>query len=104
MSPGDHALAAFAILAPTSVDCWLHQEKVSTGTAYCQPGKENPFGPRILVTTLAVSLLILGSSAEVTPAPAEVVLLSPLGILCDLREQSDELRRLDRVALLALAA
>lgn len=79
MSPGDHALAAFAILAPTSVDCWLHQEKVSTGTAYCQPGKENPFGPRILVTTLAVSLLILGSSAEVTPAPAEVVLLSPLG-------------------------
>jgi hypothetical protein len=44
-----------------------------------QPGKENPFGPIILVTTLAVSLAMFGSSEEVTPAPAEVVLLSPLG-------------------------
>jgi hypothetical protein len=33
-----------------------------------------------------------------------ILLLAGGIILCDLREQSDELRRLDRVALLALAA
>jgi hypothetical protein len=42
-SPGYHALAAFAILAPTSVDCWHHQENVSTRTQ--DPGSFlSPYG------------------------------------------------------------